>query len=89
MNRPFERGVAIATFLSALSIVPRHCACLTYLPRRKLRTIHAALIALKLLPLPCGACVGASVLGTGGALPCACDPPGEGRREVRAPGPKA
>ena len=30
VNRTFEWGVVIATFLSVLSVVPRHCARLAY-----------------------------------------------------------
>ena len=51
MNRTFEWGVDIATFLSVLSIVPRHCARLTYFFRPKLRKTSAVLVALKLITL--------------------------------------
>ena len=44
VDRAFEWGVAIATFLSVLSIVPRHCARLTYFFHPKLRKINAVLI---------------------------------------------
>ena len=44
VNRTFEWGVAIATFWSVLSIVPRHCAHLTYFLHPKLRKVNAVLI---------------------------------------------
>ena len=44
VNRRFEWGVAIATFLSVLSIVPRHCALLTNFPHPKLRKLDAVLV---------------------------------------------
>ena len=40
VNRTLEWGVMIATCLSVLSIVPRHCACLTDFLHPKLRKIH-------------------------------------------------
>ena len=42
--RTFEWGAVIATCLSVLSIVPRHCARLTYFLHPKLRGINAVLI---------------------------------------------
>ena len=51
MNRTFEWGVVIATFLSVLSIVHCHCARLTYFLQPKLRKINAVLITLKLITL--------------------------------------
>ena len=53
MNRTFEWGVVVSTFLSVLSIAPRHCARLTDFLHPKLRKINAVLITFKLpLPLP-------------------------------------
>ena len=52
MNRTFEWGVGIATFLSLLSIVPRHCARLTYFLHSKLRKVNAVLIIPQLITLP-------------------------------------
>ena len=49
----FEWGVA--TFLSVLSIVPRHCARLTHFLHPKWRKLNAVLITHRYLPLPCGA----------------------------------
>ena len=49
--RTFEWGVAIATFLSVLSIVPRHCARLTDFLLSQLRKINAALITVKRITL--------------------------------------
>ena len=46
-----EWGVVIATCLSILSIVPRHCACLTYFLHPKLRKINAVLTTPQLIPL--------------------------------------
>ena len=51
MKRTFEWGVVIATFLSVLSIVPCHCARLTYFLHQKLRKFDAVLITLKLVTL--------------------------------------
>ena len=51
VNRTFEWGVVIATFLSVLSIVPRHCARLTDFLPPKLRKSNALLITLKLITL--------------------------------------
>ena len=51
VNGTFEWGVVIALFSSALSIVPRHCARLTYFLQPKLRKINAMLIAPQLIPL--------------------------------------
>ena len=51
-NRTFEWGVAIATLLSVLSIVPRHCARWTSFLHPKLRTINASLINPQPIPLP-------------------------------------
>ena len=68
MNRICEWGVVITTCLSVLSIVPRHCARLTYFlhPKRG-KKINAVPITSKLitlsLPRLCRA-VGAST-GTG------------------------
>ena len=42
MNRTFEWGVGIATLLSVLSIVPRHCAHWTHFLHPKSREINAA-----------------------------------------------
>ena len=42
--RTFEWGVAITTFVSVLSVVPRHCARLTDFLHPKLRTSNAVLI---------------------------------------------
>ena len=47
VNRTFEWGVVIATVLSVLSVVPRHCARLTCFVHPKLRKNSAALITLK------------------------------------------
>ena len=44
-------GVDIATFLSVLSTVPRHCARLTYFLHRESRRLNAVLVALKLSTL--------------------------------------
>ena len=51
VNGTLEWGVGIATFLSALSIVPRHCACLTHFLHPKLTTIHAVLLTPQLITL--------------------------------------
>ena len=51
VNRVFEWGVVIATFLSILSIVPRHCARLADFFHPKLRDINAVLITLRLIAL--------------------------------------
>ena len=47
----FEWGAVLATFLSVLSIVPRHCACLTCFIHPKLRKINAVLITQQLITL--------------------------------------
>ena len=52
MNRTFEWGAAIATILSVLRIVPRHCARLTYFLHTKSMKINVVLIPLKLITLP-------------------------------------
>ena len=52
VNHIFEWGAAIATFLSVLRIVPRHCARLTDFLHPKSRKINAAPITLKLIALP-------------------------------------
>ena len=49
VSRTFEWGVAVATFFSVLSIVPRRCA-LTYFFHPKLRKVNAVLFT----PVPCG-----------------------------------
>ena len=49
VNHTFDLGVAIATFLSVLSIVPHHCACFTYFLHPKLRKIKAVLITPQLI----------------------------------------
>ena len=49
MNRTFEWGAVIATFLSVLSVVPCHCARLTCFLDPKLGKINAVLITLKLI----------------------------------------
>ena len=51
VNRTFQWGVAVAIFLSVLSIVPRHCAALTYFVHSKLRNISAVLITPQLMTL--------------------------------------
>ena len=51
VNRAFEWAVVMATFLSVLSIVPRHCAHLTYFLHPKSREINAVLISPRLIPL--------------------------------------
>ena len=51
MKRTFERGVGIAAFLSVLSIVARHCACLTCCLHPRLRKRNAVLISPQLLTL--------------------------------------
>ena len=51
VNCTFEWGVVIATVLSVLSIVPRHCARLTYFLHPKWRKIDALLITLKQMTL--------------------------------------
>ena len=48
VNRTFEWGVFIATFLSVLSIVPRHYARLIYFLHPKLRKLNVVPITLKL-----------------------------------------
>ena len=53
VNRTFERGVAIATFLSVLSTVPRHCARLTYFLHPKLWKTNAVLPTLTQRRLRC------------------------------------
>ena len=53
VNRGFEWGVVIATFLSVLSIVPLHCARLTDFLHPKLRKIKSVVITPQ--PLPGGA----------------------------------
>ena len=53
VNRTFEWGVVILTFLSVLSILPPHCARLTSFFHPKLRKINA--VPHSQLPLPCGA----------------------------------
>ena len=50
VNRTFERGAVIATFLSVLSTVRRHCARLTYSLHPKLRKINAVPITPQLMP---------------------------------------
>ena len=52
VNRTFGWGVVIATFLSVLSIVPRHCARLTQFLHPKLRKIDVVLISPKANPPP-------------------------------------
>ena len=49
VDRTFEWGVVIATFLSVLSVVPCHCACLTYFLHPKLREINAVPSTLQLI----------------------------------------
>ena len=44
MNHTFEWGVVITRVLSVLSIVPHHCARLTYFLHPKVRKIDAVLI---------------------------------------------
>ena len=51
VNYGFEWEVVVSTFLSVLSIVPCHCARLTYFLHPKLRKINAVLITLKLTTL--------------------------------------
>ena len=51
MTRTLERGVAITTFLSVLSVVPRHRAHLIYSLHPELREIDAVLITLKPMTL--------------------------------------
>ena len=51
VNRSFQWRVVIATFLSIFSIMPRHCAHLTYFFHPKFREINAMLITLKLITL--------------------------------------
>ena len=52
VTRTFEGGVAIATLLSVLSIVPRHCARLTCFLPPKLREIHAVPTNPQVITLP-------------------------------------
>ena len=52
MNRTFEWGVGIATLLSVLRTMPRHCARLTDFLHPKLRQIKAALLTRQLLTPP-------------------------------------
>ena len=52
LNGAFERGALIATFVSVLTVMPRHCARLAYFLHPKLREIDAVLITPKLLTLP-------------------------------------
>ena len=52
VNPTFEWGAVIATFLSALSIVPRHCARLTHFLHPKLRKVNAVLTPPQLMTLP-------------------------------------
>ena len=56
VNRSLKWGGSIATRLSVLSIVPRHCAQLTDFLHPKLRKINAVLITPHLMSVPCGAC---------------------------------
>ena len=63
VNRTFEWGVIFATFLSVLSIVPRHCARLTYFIHPKLRRINAVLMSPQPIPLP---------LWRAGSIPIGC-----------------
>ena len=51
MNHTFEWGVVIATFLCILTIVPCHCARLTYSLNPKLRGINGVLITPQLITL--------------------------------------
>ena len=51
LTRAFEWGVVIAKILSVVSIVPCHCARLTYFLHPKLRKTNAVLIPLKLIAL--------------------------------------
>ena len=41
MNGTFEWGAVSATFMSVLSIVPRHCPRVTYFPHPKMEEINA------------------------------------------------
>ena len=52
VNRTLELGAVIATFLSILSIVPRHCARLTCFLHPKRREINAVLITPQPITLP-------------------------------------
>ena len=52
VSRTFEWGVVIATFLSDLSVVPRHCARLTSFLHPKSRKINAALLTPQLITIP-------------------------------------
>ena len=54
--RTFEWGVVIAPFLSVLSIVPHHCACLTYFLLLKLMKINVVLITPTPRRLQCALC---------------------------------
>ena len=54
VNRIFQWEVAIATFLSVLGVVPRHCARLTCFLHPKLRDRNAVLMR-SFLRLPYGA----------------------------------
>ena len=58
VNRTFEWGVAIATFMSVLSVVPRHCTRLTCCLHPNLRKIKCGADHCKANPPPpppCGA----------------------------------
>ena len=49
VNGTFEWGAVIATFLSVSSIVPRHCAHLTYFLHQKFRKMNAVLVTPQLI----------------------------------------
>ena len=52
VNGTLEWGAVIATVLSGLSIVPRHCARLTSFLHPKLREMNAVLITPQPIALP-------------------------------------
>ena len=84
--RLFEWAVGVATFLPVLSLVPRHCARLTYFLHPKLRQSNAVLISAQpmTLRLRCAGSVPSAIPGKGSRestpkplLPRAPAPPGE------------
>ena len=68
VNRTVEWGVLVATFLSVLGIVPRHCARLTFL-HPKLRTTTAVPITLPQEAFPRPLLWGSPTPASGGVRP--------------------
>ena len=78
MNRTVEWEVVSVTSLSVLSIVPRHCARLTYVLHPTLRNINVVLIARQLIT------VTLRRLRCAGSVPCRPTTVNEARVTVKS-----